>query len=138
MGKHCSAQPAGLAGGCADHLAEKDGVPTNLSHMFLCAVLQMADQAVQRAGQRIIMAKQLSPDIPQIDLAIVRSMQSGIYLSLLSGAVSQCASCASSEPLSEPVPRALHDLLLNVFGHCCCYHSVTQDQRVRSSPHVHA
>jgi hypothetical protein len=63
-------------------------------------LLQIADQAVQRAGQRIIMAKQLSPDIPQIDLAIVRSMQSGIYLSLLSGAVSQCASCSGSNTLS--------------------------------------
>jgi len=52
--------------------------------------LQIADQAMQRAGQRIIAAKQLSPDIPQIDLAIVRSMQGGIYMNLVSGTLSQC------------------------------------------------
>ena len=46
---------------------------------------------MQRAGQRIIQAKQLSPDIPQIDLAIVRSMQGGIYMNLVSGTLSQCA-----------------------------------------------
>ena len=48
---------------------------------------------MQRAGQRIIAAKQLSPDIPQIDLAIVRSMQGGIYMNLVSGTLSQCAAC---------------------------------------------
>ena len=51
--------------------------------------LQQADAAVQQAAGRIMQAKQLAPDIPQIDLAIVRSLQSGIYLDILSGVLSE-------------------------------------------------
>ena len=51
---------------------------------------------MQRAGQRIVAAKQLSPDIPQIDLAIVASMKGGIYMNLVSGALSQCVLSADA------------------------------------------
>jgi hypothetical protein len=51
--------------------------------------LQQADAAVQQAANRIMQAKQLAPDIPQIDLAVVRSLRNGIYLDILSGALSE-------------------------------------------------
>ena len=82
-------------------------------------LLQIADQAVQRAGQRIIAAKQLSPDIPQIDLAIVRSMQGGIYMNLVSGTLSQCVHTRGSLPDSivrQPcVVHYCHDALHKLF-----------------------
>ena len=44
---------------------------------------------VQQAAGRIMQAKQLAPDLPQIDLAVVQSLQSGIYLDIISGALSE-------------------------------------------------
>ena len=51
--------------------------------------LQQADALVQTAAGRIMQAKQLAPDLPQIDLAVVQSLQSGIYLDIISGALSE-------------------------------------------------
>jgi len=50
---------------------------------------QQADALVQTAAGRIMQAKQLAPDLPQIDLAVVQSLQSGIYLDIISGALSE-------------------------------------------------
>ena len=58
-------------------------------HATVC--LQEADRLVQSAAGRIMQAKQLAPDLPQIDLAVVQSLQNGIYLDIISGALSECA-----------------------------------------------
>ena len=50
---------------------------------------QQADALVQTAAGRIMQAKQLAPDLPQINLAVVQSLQSGIYLDIISGALSE-------------------------------------------------
>jgi hypothetical protein len=65
---------------------------------------------VQQAAGRIMQAKQMAPDIPEIDLAVVQSLQSGIYLDILSGALSECVAMMADTPLHYLQPLARRTL----------------------------
>ena len=54
-------------------------------------VLQQADRAVKAAAGRITQAKQVAPDLPAIDMALVRDLTSAMYWDIISGALSECA-----------------------------------------------
>ena len=76
----------------------------HVAEPLLRVALQQADAAVQQAAGRIMQAKQIAPDLPQIDLAVVESLKSGIYLDIISGALSECAIVNNSCSL-HPQPR---------------------------------
>ena len=46
-------------------------------------------------GLIVLQAKQLT-DLPQINLAVVQSLKSGVYVNIIGGAFSQCAFLLSS------------------------------------------
>ncbi len=54
-------------------------------------MLQQADRAVKQAAGRITQAKQVAPDLPAIDMALVRDLTSAMYWDIISGALSECA-----------------------------------------------
>ena len=58
------------------------------------AVSETSSEAgVNLNGADLMQAKQLV-DIPQIDAAVVQSLKSGVYMNIIGGAFSQCASLA--------------------------------------------
>ena len=52
---------------------------------------QQADRAVKAAAGRITQAKQVAPDLPAIDMALVQDLTSAMYWDIISGALSECA-----------------------------------------------
>jgi hypothetical protein len=46
---------------------------------------------VKQAAGRITQAKQVAPDLPAIDMALVRDLTSAMYWDIISGALSECA-----------------------------------------------
>ena len=71
------------------HFAERDNARRTKADITTFWYAQQADALVQQAAGRIMQAKQLAPDIPAIDLAVVQSLQNGIYLDIVSGALSE-------------------------------------------------
>ena len=52
--------------------------------------MQRADLSVQAASECVAAAQQLVPAMPGIDPALVACMKRGIFMNVVSGALSQC------------------------------------------------
>ena len=56
----------------------------------MCGGMQRADLSVQAASECVAAAQQLVPAMPGIDPALVACMKRGIFMNVVSGALSQC------------------------------------------------
>lgn len=71
----------------------------NTLETLTCAVfcaLQRADMSVQAASEKVVAAQQLVPSLPGIDPALVACMRKGLFVNMISGALSQCAATVAS------------------------------------------
>ena len=55
------------------------------------SALQRADAELQAGIQKVERAQQLVPDLPSIDKGLVACMRKGLFVNVISGALSQCA-----------------------------------------------
>ena len=64
------------------------------------SAMQRADAEVQAAAQKVDTAQQLVPALPGIDHALVVSMRKGLFVNVISGALSQCAALLKRRDIS--------------------------------------